>query len=177
VRLRLLTTAWSSIEFESLGGDEEAVDVIAWTEVDAILHDEATDDPEIRPLPLMVAAGSVALARDAAQRADLVRTLDEEQRDALRMRARLRAALRELRLAESVLLENALAGLLEEDRLDLSTLQERHPTALGGLSRQAMDQRVSRGRRALTRGREEWPGRRTPALFDLLRADVVQPAS
>ena len=131
------------------------------------------DDPGVRPMPVMLAAGSLALARDAAERADVLRTLGEDRREALRMRARLRSALRELRLPESVLLENALAGLLDEDRLDLATLQEQHPTALEGLSRQAMDQRVSRGRRALTRGRDKWPSRRKPALFDLLREDVV----
>ena len=39
----------------------------------------------------------------------------------------------------------------------------------GDVTRQAMDQRVSRGRRSLTRPRAGWPRRRRPALFDLLR--------
>jgi hypothetical protein len=169
VRLRLLVTAWSSTDFESLGGDEEAVDEIAWTEVAAILDEPGVEDPEVRPLPVMVAAGSLAMARDAAERAEELRVVGEDRRETLRMRARLRAALRELRLPESVLLENALAGLLGEERLELPELQAEHPVALAGLSRQAMDQRVSRGRRALTSGPEKWPSRRRPALFDLLR--------
>lgn len=85
------------------------------------------------------------------------------------MRARLRAALRELRLPEAVLLENALASLLGEERRELTELQADRPVALAGMTRQAMDQRVSRGRRALTRARTGWPERRRPALFDLLR--------
>jgi hypothetical protein len=86
------------------------------------------------------------------------------------MRARLRNALRELRLAESVLLENALSAMLGEDRQELAELQASRPLALEGLSRQAMDQRVSRGRKALVRPRKDWPRRRKPAIFDLLRA-------
>ena len=169
VRLQLLVTIWSSTEFESLGGDEQAIDAIAWAEVEAMLVEPELTHGDVRPLPVMVAAGNIALARDASERAEALRLVNEDQRETLRMRARLRAALRELRLPESVLLENALSGLLGEDRLELMELQQNHPVALDGLSRQAMDQRVSRGRRALTDGPEKWPSRRRPALFDLLR--------
>lgn len=171
VRLQLLVTAWSSTDFEALGGDERAVDEIAWTEVEAMLHQPELAATDVRALPVMIAAGSLALARDAADRAEALRRVAEDRRETLRMRARLRAALRELRLPESVLLENALAGLLGEERLELLELQAQRPVALDGLSRQAMDQRVSRGRRALTDSPEKWPSRRKPALFDLLRAE------
>lgn len=169
VRLQLLVTMWSSTDFESLGGDEQAIDTIAWAEVEALLLEPALAEDDVRPLPVMVAAGSVALARDAADRAEALRLVAEDHRETLRMRARLRAALRELRLTEGVLLENALAGLLGEERVELLELQASRPLALDGLTRQAMDQRVSRGRRALTQGPEKWPSRRSPALFDLLR--------
>jgi hypothetical protein len=173
VRLQLLVTVWSSTEFESLGGDEQALDEIAWAEVEAMLLEPELTEGDVRPLPVMVAAGSIALARDAADRAEALRMVTEDQRETLRMRARLRAALRELRLPEAVLLENALAGLLGEDRVELMELQASHPVALDGLSRQAMDQRVSRGRRALTDEPDKWPSRRRPALFDLLRRPTV----
>ncbi|MFO7563345.1 MAG: hypothetical protein R6X02_11940 [Enhygromyxa sp.] len=177
VRLQLLVTVWSSTEFESLGGDEEAIDEIAWAEVEAMLLEPELTEGDMRPAAVMVAAGSIALARDAADRAEALRMVTEDQRETLRMRARLRAALRELRLPESVLLENALAGLLGEDRVELMELQANRPVALDGLSRQAMDQRVSRGRRALTDEPEKWPNRRRPALFDLLRRPKPEPSS
>lgn len=181
VRLRLLVAAWSSVEFESLGGSESDIDEIAGIEVEVLLHEPMLADPEVRPLAVMVASASVALARDAADRADELRHVSESERERLRMQARLRAALRELRLPESILLQNALANLLGEDRLELPDLQAEHPVALGGLSRQAMDQRVSRGRRALTQPSSQWPSRRRPSLFDLLRAPdpdpVLEPAS
>lgn len=177
VRLQLLVTVWSSTEFESLGGDEQALDEIAWAEVQAMLLEPELNEGDVRPLPVMVAAGSIALARDAADRAEALRMVTEDQRETLRMRARLRAALRELRLPESVLLENALAGLLGEDRKELMELQASRPVALDGLSRQAMDQRVSRGRRALTDAPEKWPSRRQPALFDLLRRPTAREPS
>jgi hypothetical protein len=169
VRLRLLMTAWSSPEFESLGGDESDVDDIAWGEVVTMLGDPALADPSVRPLAVMVASASVALAHDAAVRADALRVVGEDQREKLRLRAKLRAALRELRLPEAVLLENALASLTGEDRVELTELQAERPVALAGLSRQAMDQRVSRGRRALTRGQEHWPHRRRASLYDMLK--------
>lgn len=171
VRLRLLAAAWSNEEFEALGGDEQEVDHIAWTEVLAMLAQPALADPRVRPLALMIAAGSVTMARESNLRAEALRHSGEDAREQLRMRARLRAALRELRLPESVLLQNALSNLLGEERRELPELQADHQLALAGLSRQAMDQRVSRGRRALSRGPEKWPRRRRPSLFDIFRGE------
>lgn len=169
VRLRLLIAAWSTPDFETLGGDERDVDAIAWEEVEAMLSDPALLHPEVRALPLLYASASVALARSASERVEELRNVGEDLREQLRMRARLRGALRELRLPESVLLENALANMLGESRQELTDLQAERPVALDGLSRQAMDQRVSRGRKALSRTQDAWPRRRNPALFDLLR--------
>ena len=169
VRLRLFVTAFRSDEFEVLGGEESDVDAIAHAEVRALLHLPELGDPDVRPLNVLLASASVALARDASERAEELRDTGEDTREELRMRARLRAALRELRLPEAVLLENALAALLGEERRELTELQAERPVALDGMTRQAMDQRVSRGRRALTRPHGTWPRRRRPALFDLLR--------
>jgi hypothetical protein len=169
VRLRLFVTAFRSDEFEVLGGEESDIDAIAHAEVAALLHRPELADPDVRPLTVLLASASVALARDAEERAEELRDTGEDTREELRMRARLRAALRELRLPEAVLLENALAALLGEERRELTDLQAERPVALDGMTRQAMDQRVSRGRRALARPRSTWPRRRRPALFDLLR--------
>lgn len=168
VRLRLLVTALASDEFEVLGGEESDVDAIAYEELHALIHRPELAEPGVRPLTVILAAANVALARDAAERAELLRETGEDLREELRMRARLRAALRELRLPEAVLLENALSALLGGDRLELVDLQAERPVALDGLTRQAMDQRVSRGRRSLAQTRAAWPKRRRPALFDLL---------
>jgi hypothetical protein len=169
VRLRLLATAWSSADYERVGGDEDRIDELAWGEVEAILATPQLAEEGIRPLPLMIASASVAMLEDAEQRAAELRYASEDTREQLRMQARLRSALRELRLPESVLLSNAMANLLGESRQELPELQGDHALALEGLTRQAMDQRVSRGRRALLSGPEKWPKRKRPALFDLLR--------
>lgn len=169
VRLRLLVAAWHSGDYERLGGDEDDIDEIAAEEIEQLLGHPALEDGSVRPLTLLSAAASVSLARDASERAVALRQSGDDLREELSMRARLRGALRELRLPESVLLENALSALLGESRQELESLQAEHAMALDGLSRQAMDQRVSRGRRALTRGEDAWPRRRAPALYDLLR--------
>lgn len=172
LRLRLLLVVWQSEDFERLGGEESDVDAIAWEEVAMLLDDPALGDARIRPGALMFAAAQVSVAREAAERADALRRSSDDLRERLHMRARLRAALRELRLPESVLLSNALSSLLDEPRLELSDLQQARPLALHGMSRQAMDQRVSRGRRALSHARDDWPRRRNAALFDLLRPET-----
>jgi len=171
VRLRLLVAAWQSDEFERLGGTEADIDAIASHEVQTLLADPALASPDVRPLPLLVAAASVSLAADATERAQALRRVGDDVREELTMQARLRKALRELRLPESVLLSNALSGLLGETRQELVDLQRARPVALGGLSRQAMDQRVSRGRKALTRPPDDWPRRKHPALVDLWAAE------
>jgi hypothetical protein len=164
LRLRLLLAVWGSEDFERLGGEEADIDAIAWEEVAILLDHPALSDTRVRPGALMY-----SVAREANERAEALRRASDDVRERLLMRARLRAALRELRLPESVLLGNALSALLDEPRLELPELQEARPVALEGMSRQAMDQRVSRGRRALTQPREGWPRRRNAALFDLLR--------
>lgn len=169
LRLRLLLAVWGSEDFERLGGEESDVDAIAWQEVSRLLDHPALDDAGVRPGTLLVAAAHVSVAREAAERADELRRSGDDLREELQMRARLRAALRQLRLPESVLLTNALSTLLGQPRLELPELQRNHPVALEGMSRQAMDQRVSRGRRALSRAPDSWPRRRNPALFDMLR--------
>ncbi|PCC75804.1 hypothetical protein SAMN02745121_07775 [Nannocystis exedens] len=169
IRLRLFVTAFRGEEFEVVGGEESDVDAIAYAEVATLLHRPELADPEVRPLTVLLASASVSLARDAQSRAEELRDTGEDTREELRMRARLRAALRELRLPEAVLLENALAALLGEERRELAELQAERPVALDGMTRQAMDQRVSRGRRALAHPRSTWPRRRRPALFDLLQ--------
>ncbi len=176
VRLRLLAAVWSSDDFEALGGDIEEVDAIAWAEVTGLLKDPELADPSVRPLAVMIASASVSVAKDTHERAEALLRTDGDTRERLRMRAKLKSALRELRLPESILLHNALANLLGEDRVELPDLQEEHPLALEGMSRQAMDQRVSRGRRALVAGPEKWPRRKRPALFDLLRGDQDEDA-
>jgi HPt (histidine-containing phosphotransfer) domain-containing protein len=169
VRLRLLITAWSSEDWESVGGDEGDLDDIAWQEITGLLREPALADPSIRPLAVIVASAAVAMARESADRASALHHVGESTRSELRVQAKLRASLRDLRLTEAVLLENAFAHILGEDRVELPELQTEHPLALGGMSRQAMDQRVSRSRRALFGDREHWPTRTRPALFDLLR--------
>jgi len=169
VRLRLCVAAWSNQDFERTGGHDAELDAIAWAEVDAILHDPELATDDVRPLQVMFASAFVSLVRNAHRRVDELRLTSDDVIEQLSTRARLRGALRELRLPEAVLLENALSNLLGEDRVELAELQEAHPLALEGLSRQAMDQRVSRSRRQLGGGPQHWPRRRRPALFDLLR--------
>ncbi len=173
VRLQLLIVALGSESYEMVGGEEEDVDRIAWQEVQALLNIVDPHDRDLRPVHVMFASANISLHRDVMSRTEALRYTGDDFREELTMQARLRAALRRLRLPEAVLLENALANLLGTQRQELMDLQVQRPVALAGLSRQAMDQRVSRGRRALGRGQHSWPTRRRPALFDLLQPQAT----
>jgi hypothetical protein len=175
LRLRLLVSAWDHGEYEALGGEENDVDRIAWDELMTLSREPRLRDPEVRPMEVLFAAAALALVRDASERSEALRWVGEELREELKMRAKIRESLREFRLAESVLLENALSGMLGGERLELTDLQTHHPLALGGLSRQAMDQRVSRGRRALKGPPDKRPTRKRPALYDLVRSQAREP--
>ncbi len=175
-RLRLLVAAWADPVFETLGGTEADLDRVADAAVRLLEGEAALAAADVRPMVLVHAAASMLFARWIADQAEALRHAGEDLREELRMQARLKSALRSLRLPESVLLENALADLLGEDRDDLSSLQRKHALALSELSRQAMDQRVSRTRRALANDPNRWPRRRSPALFDILRAAMAAAA-
>ncbi len=170
VRLRLAVTLWSNQDFERTGGDADEIDDVAWAEVEAMLKHPTLAAGGVRPLQVLFASAFVMLARETNDRVASLQVVAEDVREELAMRARLRAALRELRLPEAILLGNALSNLLGTDRVELGELQADHRLALGEMTRQAMDQRVSRGRKALGGGPQSWPRRRRPALFDRLRA-------
>ncbi len=168
LRLKLYLLAYGSEDFTRAGGEESDLDMIADQEIEALLEVRALTHDDVRPMAVLEASAYLSLAALTQERAAALRSVGQELRDELHLQARLGTALRSLRLPESVLLENAFSSMLGHDRVELPELQAQHPLALGTMSRQAMDQRVSRGRKALTQGRESWPTRRAPALFDLL---------
>ncbi|RMG97218.1 MAG: hypothetical protein D6705_09285 [Deltaproteobacteria bacterium] len=175
IRLRLLVAAWAAPAFDMVGGTEADIDAMAERALELLEGEAALGADDVRPLLLFHAAAAMLFARYMSDRAEALRHVGEDLREELRMQARLKTALRSLRLPESVLLENALADLLGQTRRDLSTLKRRHALALSDLSRQAMDQRVSRSRRALRADPARWPTRRSPALFDILRRTLAGP--
>jgi hypothetical protein len=147
----------------ALPGD---IDAIAEAQVNRWIADDAGDGDKVRPLNVLVAAGLVALERHIDDLKDVLARLSGDLNDAFRLRAALELKLREMDAADAVLIRNAFAPALDEQRLEVERLAAEHPLLLGARRRDALDQQVSRLRRRMVEG--DWPRRRGTALIDLL---------
>jgi hypothetical protein len=168
VRLNLLIAEHlSGTSIAVVGGQARDVDLIAEAEVGRWIEHAAEAPPgDERPLELLVAAGLVDLERHVADLHDVVRRVDGDLASAFRVRAALELKLREMDAADAVLIRNAFAPAIDEQRREVDQLREEHPMLLGERSRDAIDQQVSRLKRRIAG--EDWPERRRKAIIDLI---------
>ncbi|HKA86079.1 MAG TPA: hypothetical protein VKE22_00385 [Haliangiales bacterium] len=168
VRLNLMIAEHlSGSSIASVGGQARDLDLIAEAEVARwIEHASAAPPGDERPLELLVAAGLTDLGRHLEDLKDVVRRVDEDLVSAFRLRAELELKLRQMDAADAVLIRNAFAPALDEQRREVDALRESHPMLLGERSRDAIDQQVSRLRRRIAG--EDWPERRRKAIIDLI---------
>jgi hypothetical protein len=170
VRVSLLVAEHlSGTSIEAVGAGQRDVDEIAEQEVGAwiaSLSELAGEDPEVRPLEILVSAALLRLNHRVDElRVELTR-VGEELVDALRLRASFDVKLRDMEAADAILARNAFAVAIDEERREIEDLQKEHAFVLGDRRRAALDQQVSRLRRRMARG--EWPRRRSPAFVDLV---------
>ncbi len=172
VRISLLVAEHlSGSSIEAVGAGPSDVDEIAEQEVGAWIASLAEltgDDPEVRPLELLVASALLRLNHRVDELRGEITRVGEEMIESLRMRAAFEVKLRDMEAADAVLARNAFAVAFGEPRLEVEELQQEHPI-LRDRRRDALDQQVSRLRRRMARG--EWPTRRSPAFMDL----VIEP--
>jgi hypothetical protein len=168
VRLNLIIAEHlSGSSIASVGGQARDVDLIAEAEVARwIEHAQAEPSGDERPLELLVAAGLQDLSRHIAELKDVVRRVDEDLVSAFRLRAELELKLRQMDAADAVLIRNAFAPALDEQRREVEALRDQHAMVLGERSRDAIDQQVSRLKRRIAG--EDWPERRRKAIIDLI---------
>jgi hypothetical protein len=165
VRVHLIVAEHlSGSSIAAVGAAPADVDAIAEAEVDRWVAARISED--VRPLNVLVAAGLLALERHVDDLKDVLARLSGDMNDAFQLRAALELRLREMEAADAVLVRNAFAPALDEQRLEVERLAAEHPLLLGERRRDALDQQVSRLRRRMAAG--DWPRRRGPALIDLL---------
>jgi hypothetical protein len=168
VRLNMIIAEHlSGTSIASVGGQQRDLDLIAESEVARwIAHASAAPPGDERPLELLVAAGLSDLSRHVADLKDVVRRVDEDLVSAFRLRAELEMKLRQMDAADAVLIRNAFAPALDEQRREVEALRDQHAMLLGERSRDAIDQQVSRLKRRIAG--EDWPERRRKAIIDLI---------
>jgi hypothetical protein len=173
VRVSLLVAEHlSGSSIAAVGAGSADIDEIAEQEVGAWIASLAElvgDDPEVRPLEVLVSAALLRLNH----RVDELKVELAQTSDSLVERLRLRAAfdlkLRDMEASDAILARNAFAAAIDEDRREIEALQSEHAFALRDRRRDALDQQVSRLRRRMARG--EWPRRRGAAFVDLVAGD------
>jgi hypothetical protein len=163
----------SGSSIAAVGALPADVDAIAEDEVDRFIAQAAAlGSAEVRPLNVLVSAGLISLEQHVGELKGVLARLEDDLATAFRVRAALELKLREMDAPDAVLIRNAFAPALDEQRLEVERLRAEHPLLLGDRKRDALDQQVSRLRRRIAAG--EWPERRSPALIDLI-ADSEEP--
>jgi hypothetical protein len=167
VRLNLVLMAkWYPHETLGVGLELGDLDRIAEARVSEWLADGLAVPDDVRPFHVIVSAAVQSLSAHAEELRAGLAHLQRDFLEAAQYRAAVEERLSEFDVRDALLIRNAMAPRLEEQRLTVEHLQERHLLVLGDVSRNALDQRY---KRALRRKSRDALRRRGVALLDLLR--------
>ena len=167
VRLNLVLMARSNPgETFGVGMELRDLDEIAEDHVNRWLSEEPVIPANTRPFHILVAAALERLAERSAEMRTFLWSMQKDFAEALAMRGRIEAMFAQMDTVDALLVRNSLAPEFDGQKLTVEHLQKRHIMALGGMRRDALDQRV---RRARQKGAVRLRRRRV-ALLDLFRA-------
>ena len=122
---------------------------------------------ECRPVTTMLASALLQVAQHAAAFKAALSKFDSEIVSELKQRDELERILKRMNAPDAVLIRNYLGpDFLGEQRLSVEVLQEHHEIALGGRTRNALDQQMDRLKRRMATG--DLPERQRPSLVDLI---------
>lgn len=165
VRLNLVVLArWYPSETFGVGMELADLDRIAEHRVDSWLSSGPAAPHGVRPFHLVAVAAIESLNSHADELRREMATLQREFVEQLRMRGRIEGLLGAMNAPDAILMRNELASSLDEQQVTVEMLQSKHPLLLGGVTRNALDQRARRAR-----SKPEQLVRKRPALIDLLR--------
>lgn len=166
VRLHLVVMVkWFPNETIGVGLDVGELSRIAQGRIDGWMAEGDPTPAGTRPFPILVAAALHGLDQHIDELRAAIAALQNDFVEATRKHAEIEAHLSEMDTTDALLIRNAIAPVLGEQRLTVEHLQRRHFLAMGDVSRAALDQRF---RRARQRGVEGLKRRRV-ALLDLIR--------
>ena len=170
VRLNLVVMArWFPHETLGVGLEMGDLDRIAEARVSEWLAEGPAVPDDVRPFHVIVPAAVQALSAHAEELRAGLANLQREFLEAAQRRAAVEEVLSEMDVRDALLIRNEMAPGLDEQRLTVEHLQERHGLVLGDVSRNALDQRIKRAR---VKSRDALRRRRV-ALLDLLRESAA----
>lgn len=170
VRLNLVVMArWFPHETLGVGLEMGDLDRIAEARVSEWLAEGPAVPDDVRPFHVIVSAAVQALSAHAEELRAGLANLQRDFLEAAQRRAAVEEVLSEMDVRDALLIRNEMAPGLDEQRLTVEHLQERHGLVLGDVSRNALDQRIKRAR---VKSRDALRRRRV-ALLDLLRESAA----
>ena len=145
----------------------QKIDELAAAEVSWWIQQAVEFTGECRPVTTMLASALLQVAQHAAAFKAALSTFDAEVVAELKQRDELERILKRMNAPDAVLIRNYLGPeFLGEQRLSVEVLQEHHEIALGGRTRNALDQQMDRLKRRMATG--DMPERQRPSLVDLI---------
>jgi hypothetical protein len=169
VRANLLYAAWRTYGgFEAIGGSSDDIDRIAEDRVETLFAEAPSLGPEVRSFRVTIASALKHLTNHSELLQEAIKVMHADVAAALEECAAFERSLRELDGADALLVRNEMANYLGEQHLSVDELLRQHPVAFQDVTRDALDQRLSRLRRRLkASGRSAVP-RQRPSLLTLL---------
>jgi hypothetical protein len=170
VRSNLLYVAWRTDGgFEAVGGSTDDIDRIAEDRVERLLAEAPTLGRDVRPFRLVIASAMELMTKHAEALGKMVAEMHADVAAVLEECAAFERSLRELDRADELLVRNYMASYLGEQPLSVDELQRQHPVVLGGLTRDALDQRMSRLRHKIkVRGKKVLTSSKGTSLYQLI---------
>ena len=145
----------------------QKIDELADAEVSWWIQQAVEFTGECRPVTTMLASALLQVTQHAAAFKAALSKFDAEVVAELKQRDELERILKRMNAPDAVLIRNYLGpDFLGEQRLSVQVLQEHHEIALGGRTRNALDQHMDRLKRRMATG--DLPERQRPSLVDLI---------
>lgn len=155
-------------ETTGVGIDVAEINDIAEKRVNEWLSTEPVLPEGVRPLETIVAVALKTLETRVEELKTGLACIRNSLAKALEDRARIEAMLNEMDTVDAVLIRNAMAPRLEEQRFSVDELKRRHKFALDAHSRNTLDQRF---RRSLKKNLAQLK-RKGPALLDIIKDGI-----
>lgn len=135
------------VRLEVVGGHRADVEAVAEVELLTLLGESEYAEAVLEledPWPSLMGAALISLNRHEQELRDQVAQVGSDVHAQLELRRHLLEALDGLPDVDAVLLRNVYASEFGEERITVEHLQTLHPTLLGGMKRNTLDQRLKR---------------------------------
>lgn len=154
-------------DFDDVRIDELAEEQVAWW-----LGQARSCPSDVRPLHVLLASALLDIQKEAKSVEAMLALVESSVAEERRRLAEVDRRMQRMNTPDALLIRNAAGLGPDGQRLTMETLQEQHPVAFNGRTRNALDQQFFRLCRSIEKG--EWPQRSSPAVVDLVAKAIEE---